>query len=45
MKHVLSTHLFANHRLSTVWLDRIRPRAHEISEANGSERSSDRETQ
>lgn len=28
-----------------VWLDRIRPRAHEISEANGSERSSDREAQ
>ncbi|MGA3023830.1 MAG: sugar phosphate isomerase/epimerase family protein [Bryobacteraceae bacterium] len=23
MNHVLSTHLFANHRLSTVWLDRI----------------------
>jgi sugar phosphate isomerase/epimerase len=23
MKHVLSTHLFVNHRLSTVWLDRI----------------------
>jgi sugar phosphate isomerase/epimerase len=24
MKHVLSTHLFVNHRLNTVWLDRIR---------------------
>jgi sugar phosphate isomerase/epimerase len=23
MRHVLSTHLFVNHRLSTVWLDRI----------------------
>lgn len=23
MKHVLSTHLFVNHRLNTVWLDRI----------------------
>lgn len=23
MKHVLSTHLFVNHRLTTVWLDRI----------------------
>jgi len=23
MNHILSTHLFANHRLSTVWLDRI----------------------
>ena len=23
MKHVLSTHLFANHRLTAVWLDRI----------------------
>ena len=23
MKHVLSTHLFINHRLTTVWLDRI----------------------
>lgn len=24
MRHVLSTHLFVNHRLTTVWLDRIR---------------------
>jgi sugar phosphate isomerase/epimerase len=24
MKHVLSTHLFVNHRLTTVWFDRIR---------------------
>jgi sugar phosphate isomerase/epimerase len=23
MKHVLSTHLFVNHRLTTVWLDRV----------------------
>ena len=23
MKHALSTHLFVNHRLTTVWLDRI----------------------
>lgn len=23
MKHILSTHLFVNHRLTTVWLDRI----------------------
>src|SRR6188768_331595 len=23
MRHVLSTHLFVNHRLTTVWLDRI----------------------
>lgn len=25
MKHVLSTHLFVNHRLTTAWLDRISP--------------------
>ena len=24
MNHVLSTHLFVNHRLTTVWLDKIR---------------------
>lgn len=24
MKHVLSTHLFVNHRLNTVWLDKVR---------------------
>src|SRR5580704_4143475 len=24
MQHVLSTHLFVNHRLTTVWLERIR---------------------